>query len=140
MKTKPFLSVIAIAIIAGSSGCDTMNTVERARPVGQRQMVADKRVITDHTLNRIARIVGVNETTGPGGFIKIQVELVNMTTDPQSFSYKFEWFDQNGMRVDTPTSTFIPRQLEARETIVISSVAPSPNAKDFQLKLIASNP
>lgn len=131
---------MAIAIIAGTSGCDTVNTVERARPVGQRQMVADKRVVTDNALIGITRILGVNETTGPGGFVKIQVELVNMSVNPQSFSYKFEWFDQNGMRVDTPTSTFIPRQLEGMERTVISCVAPSPNAKDFQLKLIASNP
>lgn len=140
MKTKPFLLIAAIAIIAGSSGCDTVNTVQRAQPIGQRQMIADKRIITDASLNRIARIVGINETTGPGGFVKVQVELLNVSSDPQSFSYKFEWLDLNGMQVNTPTSTFIPRQIEARESIFISSIAPSANAKDFRLKLIASHP
>ncbi len=128
---------------AGTTGislltaCSTVNTVERAEPIGQRQMVNDKRIITDAGLNRATRIVGVNEV--PGEFLKVQVELFNTTGSLKSFNYRFEWFDANGIQVNTPTSTYIPRQIEGKESIFISAIAPTPTAKDFRLKLIDSD-
>lgn len=115
-------------------GCTTPNTVERAEPVGQRQMVTDKRIITDASLNRAVRIVGVNET--PGEFLKVQIELQNTTRSLKRFNYRFEWFDAQGMQVNTPTTTYIPRQIEGKESLFISAIAPTPTAKDFRLKLI----
>lgn len=134
---QPRLVCAAAASLALLTGCaSTVNTVERAAPIGQRQMVNDKRIITDAGLNRAVRIVGVNET--PGEFLKIQVELLNTTSSLKSFNYRFEWFDQNGIIINTPTSTFISRQIEAKESLFISAVAPTPTAKDFRLKLLNS--
>lgn len=133
----PCFALAGIVGLALLTGCaSTVNTVERAAPVGQRQMVNDKRIITDASLNRGVRIVGVNEA--PGEFLKIQVELLNTTSSLRGFNYRFEWFDANGVQVNTPTSTYIPRQIEGRESIFISAVAPTPTAKDFRLKLIDS--
>lgn len=132
-NARQFACVAGFALL---TACSTVNTVERANPVGQRQMVDDRRVITDAGLNRAVRIVGVNEA--PGEFLKIQVELLNTTSSLKSFSYRFEWFDANGVLVNTPTSTAIARQIEGRESIFISSVAPTPSAKDFRLKLLES--
>lgn len=116
-------------------GCKTtLNTVERAEPVGQRQLVTDKRIITDASLNRAVRIAGVNET--PGEFLKVQIELQNTTRSLKSFNYRFEWFDANGMQVNSPTSIYIPRQIEGKESLFIGAIAPTPTAKDFRLKLI----
>lgn len=56
----------------------------------------------------------------------------------RSFNYRFEWFDANGVQVNTPTSTYLPRQIEGKESIFISAVAPTPSAKDFRLKLLES--
>lgn len=55
-----FAGIVGLSLLTGCAS--TVNTVERAAPVGQRQMVNDKRVITDAGLNRAVRIVGVNET------------------------------------------------------------------------------
>lgn len=127
--------VISLALL---TACSTINTVERSEPVGQRQMVNDKRILTDASLNRAVRIVGVNET--PGEFLKVQIELQNTTRSLKSFNYRFEWFDANGMQVNTPTSTYISRQIEGKESLFISAMAPTPTTKDFRLKLIDSNP
>lgn len=126
-----------IASLSLLTGCaSTVNTVERGVPGGQRQIVSDKRIITDAGLNRGASIVGVNEV--PGEFLKVQVELLNTTSSLKSFNYRFEWFDANGVQVNTPTSTYLPRQIEGKESIFISALAPTPSAKDFRLKLIDS--
>jgi len=132
----PSCLLVGIATACLFTACTTVNTVERAAPVGQRQMVNDKRIITDAGLNRAVRIVGVNEV--PGEFLKIQVELLNSTSSLKSFNYRFEWFDANGVLVHTPTSTYISRQIEGKESIFISAVSPVASAKDFRLKLIES--
>jgi len=125
-------------LLAGVTGCTTVNTVERAQPAAQRNIVSDKRVITDGSLNRKVQIVALNENVGAGGFLKVQAEVINTTRSYQRFSYKFEWFDENGMLVSTPTSTFIPRQIEGQESLSIAATAPTPTVRDFRLKLIES--
>lgn len=137
LTPRQCLTIFGCAALVLLTACaSTVNTVERAVPIGQRQMVNDKRVITDAGLNRAVRIVGVNEA--PGEFIKVQIELLNTTGSLKSFNYRFEWFDANGVQVSSPTASYIPRQIEGKESIFISAVAPTPSAKDFRLKLIDS--
>lgn len=133
-------SILPACLLASTmfvfSSCTTVNTIERETPIGTKQMVADKRVITDDTLKRKVSIVGVNENTTSGGFLQVQIEVLNQKNSMQDFSYRFEWFDMNGMLVNTPTSVWIPRQIEGQETLSITAVAPTTTAKDFRVKFI----
>ena len=118
-------------------GCSSMNTVERAQPVGTRQMVSDKRIINDSSLDVKAKVVGVNEAITAGGFLRVQIELINMYHSSQRIGYKFEWFDENGMQINTAANgSWFFIQLEGRESRFISGIAPTDNCKDFRLKLI----
>lgn len=132
------LAGLALAACLGTTGCKTtVNTVETAQPAGTRHMVSDKRIITDGSLRDKVRIIGVNDAPPPpGGLWKVQVELLNTTRRVQTFSYRWEWFDENGMQVSSPASTDVTRQIEGRESIFISAVAPKPGVRDFRLKLI----
>ena len=116
--------------------CSTVNTVERETPTGTRQPIADKRIITDATLNRKVSIVGLNEGMTNGGFLRIQIEVLNMKNSMQEFSYNVEWFDMNGMLMSSPSIVWISKQIEGRETLTITAVAPKATAKDFRIKLI----
>ena len=136
INDKFLISACILLGIGLFSSCTTVNTVERATPVGTKQMVADKRVITDDTLKRKVSIVGVNESTTSGGFLQVQIEVLNQKNSMQTFSYRFEWFDMNGMLVNTPTSVWIPRQIEGQETLSITAVAPTTTAKDFRVKFM----
>jgi len=133
-------SILPACLLASTlfvfTSCTTVNTVERATPVGTKQMVADKRVITDSSLNKKVSIVGMNEGMTPGGFLQVQIEVLNRKNSMQTFSYRFEWFDMSGMLVDTPTSVWIPRQIEGQETLTITAVAPTTTAKDFRVKFM----
>lgn len=133
-------SILPACLLASTlfvfTSCTTVNTVERATPVGTRQMIADKRVITDSTLNKKVGIIGMNEGITPGGFLQVQIEVLNQKNSMQDFSYRFEWFDMNGMLVNTPTSIWIPRQIEGQETLTITAVAPTATAKDFRVNFI----
>jgi uncharacterized protein YcfL len=140
MKTRNIFFLASLGFAAGlvcMTGCSTVNTVERAQPSAQKQMVDDKRVITDASLNRHVNIVGLNETTISTGFAKVQVELLNKTSSPYSFRYHFEWFDGQGMLVQTPTSAWMDRTIQGRETMDVVAVAPTETAKDFRLNFIS---
>jgi len=117
-------------------GCTTTNTVENAQPVAQRQMMSDKRVTTDASLNRRVAILGVNTADTPAGFLRIQVQIQNTTRSVQAFTYRIEWFDENGMAISLPTNVSMPKTLEGKETSEIVVIAPTQRAKDFRIKFL----
>lgn len=135
IQLLPLTLCAAVIGLAGTGCRTTVNSTETAQPAHQRNMVAEKRVITDSSLARKVQILGVNATEGPGGFLKVQAELQNTTRSLQRFSYKWEWFDLSGNLVEGPAAVAVTRQIEGRETMFISGIAPSPAAKDFRLKL-----
>jgi len=137
MKSTSRYSILfaTCAIMLCASGCTTtVNTAERQQPIGERQMVADKRVITDESLNRRVNIVGINQDV-VGGLLRVQVEVQNKSDSPHSFRYHFEWFDANGMLVSSPAS-WIDRQILGRDTLMLMGIAPTEGAKDFKIKLM----
>ena len=139
MKTHLSASILCLGLAAGSSlwsGCTTVNTVEPAQTAGTRQMINDKRVITDTSLNSKVNVLGVNTATTEGGLMRIQVELLNRTGSMQNFNYHFEWFDQNGMQVNGTSTAVMSDQIGGKESKYISAVAPTLACKDFRLKLI----
>ena len=141
MKTKFIVPLTAAGLIAGLlavSGCKTttVNSVENAQKSGPRQMVADQRVITDSDLKKKVSIVGVNQSMTPGGFLQVQVELLNTSRSLQRFSYHFEWFDASGMQINNLTAAEIPDQIQGGEDKFISSMAPTPACRDFRVKFI----
>jgi uncharacterized protein YcfL len=139
MKTHSIIltSGILVAVSVFYVGCSTVNTVEPAQPAAQRQMLTDKRIITDSGLYGRVRPIGVNTATVSTGFLKIQVEVQNLTSSPAAFAYRIEWFDANGMIVNTPTSVWIDRQIQGGEILALTAVAPTETAKDFRIKFIS---
>jgi uncharacterized protein YcfL len=136
MKTRILIPLAAVTLLV-VSGCRTsMNTIENTQKEGQRQMISDTRVITDASLARKVSFVGVNQSTTPGGFLKVQLELLNRKHSLQRFSYQFEWFDANGMQINNVASPTIPDQIEGGEDKFISSLAPNPACKDFRVKFL----
>lgn len=139
MKTRHLLALLGLCAVAGLTGCTTVNSVENAQKEGQRNMVADQRAKTDSSLNRRVNIVGVNTGWTPGGLLQVQVELQNQTRSLQRFNYRFEWFDANGMQVNSIVSALVPDQIEGKENKFISAIAPSPACRDFRVKFIEAD-
>jgi len=132
------LPAIAVALIAACLlGChdNSVNTTQRAEPTFHPTPVADKRIVFDQQLADIATVTGVRQAMVSGDMLKIQVDITNLKTNPTSFNYKFEWYDPQGMIIETPLSTWQSQTIEGRETVSLTGVAPTPTAKDFILKL-----
>ena len=128
------LSSLFFLILAG---CNSVNTVERAEPLAQPNLIAIKKVITDPELRDKVSVVNVIEGTVSGDLLKIQVQLENLTYAYQLFNYQFVWIDKNGFQVTSPPPLWKPGQIEGRETIYLSAVTPMPSVVDFQMKLLA---
>lgn len=138
LPMKRIIPVCLTAVWLLAAGCQStrVNTVQPAQPVGNKQMISDERVLLDQSLNRAVNIVGVNAATGPEGFLKIQVEVENRTRSRKLFTYRVEWFDENGMLIELPTAHAQPRSLEGGERAMITATAPTPKAKDFRIKFL----
>jgi uncharacterized protein YcfL len=125
----------ATLLAAIGTGCETVNTSEPAQPAFQRNTVLEKRVITDLSLDRGVRVRIINVALGPGGFLRVQAEVLNTTRSYQRFAYKWEWFDKDGMMVEGPASVAVTRQIEGKESLFIQGIAPNAAVLDFRLKL-----
>jgi len=138
--TKSWIqALVVVAVVGCATACKTsVNTVGRAEPTSQRQMISDRRILTDASLNRKVWIVGLNEALTDSGLLKVQVEVFNRTRSIQRFSYRFEWFDANGMLVRSPTIGAVPCQIEGGESLFLSSLAPRIDSTDFRIKFIES--
>ncbi len=138
--TQTIAGAALLASVLLTAGCKTtVNTVESAQPTAKREMVADKRVITDSSLASKVYVVGVNEAKTPGGLIQIQLEVVNQTSSRQRFTYHVQWFDAAGMQLSSTTAAILPCVIEGKETRYLSAVAPHPACKDFRVQFLESS-
>jgi len=119
------------------AGCNSVNTVERANPQAEPNLIAIKKVVTDPVLADIVEVVDVNEGVASGDLLKIQVELQNTTYAMQQYNYQFTWIEKDGFVVQSPVSPWRPGQVQGRETVYITAIAPNPRVVDFQVKLLA---
>ena len=130
-------SILAVSmLLAGGCKTTTVNTVENAQPTAKKEMVSDKRIITDSSLAKKVYVVGVNDAKTPGGLIQVQLEVVNQTSSRQRFTYHVQWFDANGMQLSSTTAAILPCVIEGKETRYLSAVAPHPACKDFRVQFM----
>ena len=132
---KPLLpALLALALVAG---CEMVNTAERAEPIAQSDPVVLRKVQPDPSLKAQVQIISANQGVVSGDLLKVQVQVRNNIALRKSFNYKWEWYDQNGMVVDTPTTRLWQvMRLQPRESATITGVAPNPRVVDFRLKLV----
>lgn len=131
-------TILAAVILAGlvGTGCQTtVNTVQPAQPSAEVRELVTKKIITDPSLNRRVRVVNVIASTGPTGFLTVQVDVQNVSQAAQRYTYRVEWFDENGILITLPSAGAIPRIIEGGEVQSIVVTAPTQQAKDFRIKL-----
>ena len=117
------------------AACETVNSTERANPIGRKAMVQDRRVTSDVRLNDAARIVGVNEGRTPDGILRIQIEVVNTTWQSHNIFYTFEWLDGDGMIVNPAVIGWTEMQIIGQESKLLTGIAPQKNVVDFRFKI-----
>lgn len=138
-----------ILAAAAAFGCqDTVNTVENADKAMHPTVIRDARFVTDRFLrDRLAlQSLSISETAD--GFMRVQLEVMNDRTgvwsqawsgmtgeNPYDIRYKFDWFDSNGMAVNSVLSDWQDATIIPGETLYLQSVAPTRDCRDFKVSL-----
>lgn len=118
------------------AGCSSVNTTQPTERVNPPRIISDERIVTDPSLQRRVQVVEVHEADTEGGHLRVQVSVLNTTRRYRTFNYRFEWFDGDGIFLETPASGYRTRQIEGGESLMLVGVAPTAAAKDFRLKLL----
>jgi len=132
MRKSSVLLLALGAIAAG--GCYSVNTVENAAKGAHREVVPDKRVVTDQTLAGKLTPGEVIQSTVSGNLKHIQVDVTNNYPYKKQFVYMVEWFDAQGIKLDLAGGGWKRLELNGHETSTIGATASSPNAVDFVVK------
>jgi uncharacterized protein YcfL len=141
-----------LALLAGlsfwSGGCAAPappptradRTAAPRQPPPQSPAASDKRFIIAPELEHVIHVVNVRLTNPPGAYVKIQVTVENMTAARQHFSYRIDWFDENGTLLPLESQEFTPWMLLPHEVSSIAVTAPMPAAVDFGIAFVPAVP
>ena len=126
---------IALLFAALASGCKTgVNVIEPARRTADADVILDNRIILDRALARHLDVEYLNQAF-TGDLRTVQANVRNTTGRPIQFQYRYDWFDDKGMQISSPASTWVVRTLEPGESTALSAVAPTPRAADFRFQI-----
>ena len=143
------MRAILIVLLVVSGGCVTrIERTEPPRPVNpagstpppvtQAQPGADKRVVIDSSLTKFIKIVRITSKMSPEGYLKIQLNVQNLTGAPKHFRYRIDWYDQDGQGLPLAGATAMDWMLLSHETSFLAATSPTPAAKDFRV-IFAAN-
>lgn len=133
-------STVAVVIIAalGLAGCSTTAGVEatgKAAWDDQGARILEKNVVFNSSgLKSDIQIVDVKSAIA-GDIMRAQASLRSKDKDTLRFQYRFEWYDANGIEINSGSGSWKPLILNGRESKTVQGVAPDPRAKEFKLKL-----
>lgn len=125
MKNTALVLIALAGLGLLAAGCDTVNTY-----------TSETQNITDSELNDVARVTNVRKSRVSGDLLHVQVDIANIDDTDEVFNYKFEWFDAQGAKLDSPFDSWQRIQIAPRESLTVSATATSPRATDFKLKMI----
>jgi len=146
---KLLIPCVLAAALAGATGCiNSVNTTENADKNMTPTHISDTRFVTDGFLRDRLALRNVRFSPAPGGLQQVQVEATSLRVgfwsqlgsgEKYHIRYKFTWFDNTGMKVETVLSDWQDMYILPGETVQFQSVAPTPACKDFRLNLIEGN-
>lgn len=123
MKIHGILIVTLAAAMAGGCMSSAPTTVEKQG--AEYEVIANSLLLNNHIriVERSTRLVN--------GLLEAQIRGQNVKNKDIQFEYRFVWLDSDGIRLDTGMSIWKPLALHAKETAMMSAVAPTPEATDF---------
>jgi uncharacterized protein YcfL len=131
-------------MLLAAAGCATHATKAEPphrvapQPAAQSQAVTDSRVVMDPALEHAIHVVRIKAEPGAAGYLRIQLNVQNLTDSPKHFSYRIEWFDRDGGELPLAALSWLPWTLLSHETSLLAATAPTPAARDFRVTFSAN--
>jgi uncharacterized protein YcfL len=134
--------IMALASVVLASGCASKKGFENPGfaygcPIGDAKIgsmddLVKLKVVTEGKRTTIQPTE--MRCTMTGDLMKIDANLNNDSSSAMSFSYKFRWFDREGMRA-WDEEAWKPVLMYDNSNLMINSVSPTNKAADFRLIL-----
>ncbi len=132
------ISAAVLVASLGLAGCSTTAGVETTGRMSwdeQGARTLEKNVIFNNSsLKGDIQIVDVKSAMA-GDMMRAQATLRSKDRDTVPFQYRFDWYDANGLEINSGAGSWKPLILYGRESKTIQSVAPDPRGKEFKLKI-----
>ncbi len=136
-----FFAAAALLTTASLNGCSTTAGVEASGKTvwneeGAREL-SKKVVFESSSLSGDLQVIDMQSALA-GNMMRAQATLKSKDRDTLSFQYRFDWYDANGIEINSGAGSWKPLILTGRETKTVQSVAPDPRSKEFKLKIRAA--
>lgn len=142
------LGTLSLAL-CGAFGCqDTINTTRNTNPAMTPDNVDTSKFATDSFCRDRLALVSCRRAMTPGDVLMVQAEVRSerygfwaetwstiRNANPYHVLYRFDWFDENGMKVSTAADTWQEVIFIPGETKFLQGVAPNSRCKDFLLSV-----
>ena len=127
------IGFFAAVLLVGCAA--SVNTIENADAGAGKQLLNDRRIVSDSGTLDMATPLEVRTGTTPDGTImRVQLELMNRTQDIGRVWYLVEWYDEQGLKIEVPAAwkqlNIQPAKIES-----VTAVAPNAAARDFRISL-----
>ena len=130
--------IMAIGLIAGLAGCSSTAGIEGSTTAVQDESgntaYSNLMVVNNPKLAGKIQIADI-QTEMIGGLMKTQVNLISKHSKNVNIKYKFSWFDDDGMEIDSNADAWTPLMLYGNESKTVQGVAPNPTARKFKIKI-----
>ena len=143
MKTKRHttLRFFSILILTGLfSGCsgNPVISAEKKNPTDSDADPELSRVVVAGGLVEDIEITGVKQIDVSGNLLKVQFNVRNVGSKSRRILYKVEWFDGNGLMINDSSQVSLSHLVRAGEPVALQSVATTPIAQNFRIKIMAA--
>ncbi|WP_283130585.1 YcfL family protein [Enterovibrio norvegicus] len=122
------ISVILFSAAMVLSGC-AQNTSGISIDSSNQNVVLGNEVLGKSLEFGNAKTSEVNER------LFAQVMVTNKSSESQNLQYRFNWYDEQGLEVDSGKSPWRQFIVYGNDTVTLQGVALNPNAKNFRVSL-----
>jgi len=144
-KSKTLLSgvaiLIALPLVFALSGCSSTSGIQGSSAImedGAGIQHSEYVIVNNPKVARGLQIVDI-ATQYVGNMLQADVTLVSKYSDTESYQYKYAWFDNDGIEIDSEGNPWLPLIMYGNETKTLRGAAPNPSAKQFKINIRLRN-
>jgi len=130
-----FISIILVFFFISCSKTNPVYQASKNDPSDMNKIPELKRVFMDGGLENDIDVISINQDKANEDLLRIQVNLKNLTKKSLNLNYKIEWMNVDGLVINDSSAVWLPLYVRGGEIVAVQSVASTPNAQNFWLKL-----
>ena len=133
-----FLLILLLPFLYTGCSGNPVISAEKKKPGDEGSDPELTRVVVSGGLAKDIVISGVKQGDVSGDLLKVQFNIRNVGGKPHRILYKVEWFDANGIMINDSSQLFQSQLIRVGEPVALQSVATTPIAKNFRIKIQAA--